>query len=271
MGSRDRGRGMVQGVLDGWLDFYAIVKAKVGDAGSTILRLVGNAGEDDDGDDLPVTTPTDESDPPRGTFVIDSDMFGSGSLLSRPASPTEDGHAEALAFTDGDTRTTLAWRDLRWQREQELAKGDVLVRWLGDTSEDGESGPEVRPIVWLRSSGQLLARGVVVRLETSDGTYVDIDRSGTIAIKAATKVNVIAPLVNLTSATPGDAVARASVANSNHDDAAIGLDALAGAVLTGTVADASILQNALRAVRSGSLAGVPTPPSNVGSTKARTD
>lgn len=246
-----------QGFAEGLTQIYEIVKSKVGESGSIVARLRGVIG--DEGDDDETTDDSERS----GLDVEEIDnatMWGIGSILARPASPTSDGRAEAIALTMGDTREVIGWRDLRWQLEHDLAKGDAVLRWLGETGGGGQ--PTERPRIHLKADGSVEITADVVRIATKDaGTHATLDGG-------AQSVSLVAPHVNLAAATPSDAMALASKCNDRLDDIDLALDALCGAVPVPTDGGAAI-QALVRGAWRGSLAGVPTSPSDVGSTKIK--
>lgn len=283
--------------IDSLLAIGAVIKAKVGQAGSMILRVRGDSDGDDD------DNPTDESEA-TDAEEIDAEVWaGTGAMLTRAASPNDDGHAEALFMRNGDTREVIGWRDLRWQLEHDLEKGDTVLRWLGETGGDGQ--PTVRPRLHLHADGSIDLYADVVRIAKDDGTRLHVDRTNdaitgvaatttlgkdashkleidgdgdTLTAQAgstklaldgdADQADLVAATVNLTSATPTDAMALASKVNDRVDSIARALDAYCGAIPVPNDGGAAI-QTVVKALWGGSMPGVPTAPSNVGSTKIK--
>lgn len=204
------------------LDFARVVGSSIAsNASSVVLSIAGDG-------------PSDENDTSE-VEQLDAETWGDAALLSRPADPTSGGACEALMQRRGDTREVLATKDRRWQSEQTLAKGEVLLRWMGDT---GGSGPSVRPTVHLKADGSIVMKGVKLVVQIND--------------------------IELTGPSPGDAMALASKCNSEINAIKQALDAYAAAVAVPNDGGA-FLQNALKTT--GGWGAAPHPAASVGSTK----
>lgn len=286
--------------LDAMIDIGTITSTDLGDGNVLIATLTGDAPADLD-------ETTDHADDADVEQVTDVDVWGDPALLSRPAAPStgsDAGSVEALFLRRGDTREVLGMIDRRWSIDP-LEEGEAMLRFCGPIGGDGQ--PTIRPILHLHADGSIDLYADVVRIAKDDGTRLHVDRTNdaitgvaatttlgkdashkleidgdgdTLTAQAgstklaldgdADQADLVAATVNLTSATPTDAMALASKVNDRVDSIARALDALAGAIPVPNDGGTA-LQLPFKVLWGGSMPGVPTAPSNVGSTKIKGD
>lgn len=159
------------------------------------------------------------------------DLWGDAAVLMRPADPDATGACEVMFVRRGDTREVIATKDRRWQLA--LEKGEVVVRNMVADEE----------------------KQITLKL-AQDGTLTIV----------AKKTVISSDDIRLTGALASDAVALASKVDQRNDKVAQALDAFAAAVPVPNDGGAAI-HTAFTTV----WGAPPTAPSNVGSTKVKTD
>jgi len=230
--------------VDGVLDFAIVMSTTILQRASSVQARIRGAGPEDD-----------ESDDPNGYEEANAELWGLASVLYRP----QDG-AEVVMHRRGDERVVLATKDRRWQSEHTLEKGDVVLRWCGDT---GGSGPAQRPYVHLKANGDVLINGVKVRVATSGDVEIDADATVTIT---GNKIVAASNDIRLTGDGATDALALASKCNARLDAISAALDAFAAATPVPNDGGAFI-QTQLKVA--GGWGTGPHAPANTGSSKVK--